>query len=69
MKTPKIRSPYITRTNTQFIPRIFLKNGVMISRGDHTPDDSDGKKGVGIVPRGRMDSPTRVSLGGGGEVS
>ncbi|MBK1816738.1 hypothetical protein JIN84_14020 [Luteolibacter yonseiensis] len=29
MKTPKTRSPYITSTNTQFIPKIFLKNGVM----------------------------------------
>ena len=29
MKTPKINSPYITSTSTQFIPRIFLKNGVI----------------------------------------
>ncbi|MBJ7394690.1 MAG: hypothetical protein JHD23_01310 [Akkermansiaceae bacterium] len=30
MNTPKISSPYMTSMSTQFIPKNFLKNGVMI---------------------------------------
>ena len=46
MNTPKIRSPYITKTSTQFIPRIFLRNGVIRNGGDHTPPVPHGKAGV-----------------------
>jgi hypothetical protein len=71
MKTPKISSPYISRTSTQFIPRIFLRNGVMQQGGDDTPASRHGKAGVKFrgaasflrqwktpVGRGRRAAPT-----------
>jgi hypothetical protein len=57
MNTPKMSSAYITNTSTQFIPRIFRKNGVI---SPYEADDIHrhplGKQPCGDQPRG---SPER----------
>jgi hypothetical protein len=46
MNTPKMSNAYITSTITQFIPSIFLKNGVIRLRFHRYPASESWQAGI-----------------------